>query len=103
MLIKNFKAKVTFFIKPVLTPKHWTMKRLFAILAVCAFVACNNAGKDSGEVKDSVLDKIDSTADAKMDSLRDTTEKLKDKVENSFEKTDSANEVIADTMKKRKG
>lgn len=77
------------------------MKKLLAILVVAGFLttACSNTGSSSEEVKDSVLQSIDSTQDAKIDSIQDTTEAQKDKVEASFEKTDSANAAAKDTAK----
>jgi predicted small secreted protein len=78
------------------------MKKLLVVLFASAILtACNNDGEGSSDVKDSVLEKIDSSADAKIDSLRDSTERLKEKVEETFEKTDSANRAIADTTKRR--
>ena len=72
------------------------MKRMICLLLISgSLVACNNSANDSGDVKDSILNKIDSTKDAKVDSVKDTLNKLKDKVENTFEKTDSANSAKA--------
>ena len=72
------------------------MKKLICLLVLCGgLMACNNGSNDSKDVKDSVLNKIDSTKDAKIDSLKDTAQKLKEKVENSFDKTDSANRANA--------
>ncbi len=78
------------------------MKKLFYIFFSSAvLVACNNNSDGSADVKDSVLEKIDSSTEAKIDSLKDSTERLKERVEKTFEKTDSANRAIADTSKRR--
>lgn len=70
-------------------------KLIFLLLIGGSLAACNNSSSSADNVKDSVLDKIDSTKEAKIDSLKDTTSKLKDKVEKSFQKTDSANSANA--------
>ena len=70
------------------------MKKLFVLLvAGLGFVACNDAAEGNGEVKDSVLEKIDSTGDARKDSVENATDSLEEKVENTFDKTDSANKA----------
>lgn len=70
------------------------MKKLFVLLvAGLAFVACNDAAEGTGDVKDSVIDNIDSTGEARKDSVEKATDSLENKVENSFEKTDSANKA----------
>jgi hypothetical protein len=71
------------------------MKKLFVLLvAGLTFVACNDAAEnDAEDVKDSVINKIDSTGDAREDSVENATDSLENKVENSFEKTDSANKA----------
>jgi hypothetical protein len=74
------------------------MKKLLGILSVAlVMTACNNAADADGEVKDSVLETIDSTADARIDSVKEATDSLETKVEKTFEKTDSANKAIADS------
>ena len=78
------------------------MKKILGILLISGgLVACNNSGSSSESVKDSVLEKIDSTGDAKVDSVKEANDSLKQKVENTFEKTDSANKAIADSMSKK--
>lgn len=76
-------------------------KLLFIFLSSAVLAACNNNADGSADVKDSVLEKIDSATEAKIDSLKDSTERLKEKVESTFEKTDSANKAISDTSKRR--
>ena len=72
------------------------MKRiLLALCTVVALAACNNDAASEGDVKDSVLEKIDSVGDARVDSVQKATDSLENKVENSFEKTDSANKANA--------
>ena len=75
------------------------MKKVFLSIAIVAsFAACNNDGTSTDNVKDSVLENIDSTGDARVDSLKEATDSIENRVEESFEKTDSANKAIADTM-----
>ncbi len=70
------------------------MKKLFVLLvAGLGFVACNDAADADDNVEDSVLEKIDSTGDARVDSVQEATDSLEEKVENTFEKTDSANKA----------
>ena len=64
-------------------------------------VACINEANDAENVEDSVLEKIDSTGDARRDSIKEATDSLEKVVESSFDKTDSANQAIADSAKKR--
>ncbi len=64
-------------------------------------MACNNEANDADNVEDSVLEKIDSTGDARKDSIKEATDSLEKVVESSFDKTDSANQAIADSAKKR--
>jgi len=78
------------------------MKRIFLFfLAGGLITACNNESADSGEVKDSVQKAIDSIGDARVDSVKQATDSLQQKVENTFEKTDSANKVLADSTRNR--
>ena len=77
------------------------MKRVWSVLVISAvFVACNNGGSSSETVKDSVIDKVDSIGDARADSVKEATDSVKERLENTFEKTDSANKAIADSAKK---
>lgn len=62
-------------------------------------IACNNSGSGADEKKDSVIDVIDSSAEAKVDSIQENADSVKNLVEESFEKTDSANRVVADSIK----
>lgn len=75
-------------------------KLLIAVFAAFTLAACNNDGSSTEEVKDSVLEAIDSTGDARVDSVKEATDSLEQKVENTFDKTDSANKALADTVKK---
>lgn len=76
------------------------MKRIFCVLSsLVILAACNSASESETDVKDSVLEKIDSTADARIDSVKEASDSLEQKVENTFEKTDSANKAIADSAK----
>lgn len=67
--------------------------------AAVILASCNNAADSSEEVKDSVMETIDSTGDARVDSVQEATDSLQNKVENTFDKTDSANKANADTAK----
>lgn len=79
------------------------MKKLFIILIASVFLgACNNDGASTTDVKDSVLENIDSTGDARVDSVQKATDSLENKVEATFEKTDSANKKLSDSMAKAK-
>lgn len=75
-------------------------KLIIAFFAAFTLAACNNDGSSTEEVKDSVLEAIDSTGDARVDSVKEATDSLEQKVENTFDKTDSANKALADTVKK---
>lgn len=75
-------------------------KLIIAVFAAFTLAACNNDGSSTEEVKDSVLEAIDSTGDARVDSVKEATDSLEQKVENTFDKTDSANKALADTVKK---
>ena len=78
------------------------MKKILSILWVSGvLVACNNSGSGSESVKDSILENIDSAGDAKIDSVKKAVESAKERVENNFEKTDSANKAIADSLDKK--
>lgn len=79
------------------------MKKLFIILTASVFLAaCNNDGAADADVKDSVLEKIDSTGEARVDSIQNATDSIENKVEATFEKTDSANKKISDSIAKAK-
>lgn len=60
---------------------------------------CNNNGTSSETVKDSVLEKVDSVGDSKVDSIENATDSAKERIEKTFEKTDSANRALADSVK----
>ena len=62
-------------------------------------MGCNNNGTSSETVKDSVLELVDSVGEAKVDSIENATDSAKKRIENTFEKTDSANKAIADSAK----
>lgn len=79
------------------------MKRFFGILsAALILAACNNAGESGAEVQDSVMENIDSTGEARVDSVKEATDSLQEKVEETFEKTDSANKAISGTAEGNK-
>ena len=69
------------------------------IIIVSALIGCNNDGTSSETVKDSVLEQVDSVSEAKVDSIENATDSAKERIENTFEKTDSANKAIADSTK----
>jgi PBP1b-binding outer membrane lipoprotein LpoB len=76
------------------------MKRILCVLSsVVILAACNNAADSNEEVKDSVMETIDSAGDARVDSVKEATDSLENKVENTFDKTDSANKAVADSAK----
>jgi hypothetical protein len=74
-------------------------KYLSVIIIVSALIGCNNDGTSSETVKDSVLEQVDSVSEAKVDSIENATDSAKERIENTFEKTDSANKAIADSTK----
>lgn len=70
------------------------MKKLFVVLALgVAVAACNNDGASADSVQDSVFGTLDSATDAKIDSIQETTDSVKARLEDTFEKTDSANKA----------
>ncbi len=74
------------------------MKKVFlSIVIIASLAACNNDGTSTENVQDSVLENIDSTGDARVDSIKQATDSIENKVEDTFEKTDSANKAIADS------
>ncbi len=75
-------------------------KWLFLVGTVVILFACNSEGSSGTDVKDSVLEKIDSTGEARVDSVQEATDSLQNKVEATFEKTDSANKALGDSSKK---
>ena len=78
------------------------MKKVFFLgLIAASLAACNSESGSTTDVKDSILEKIDSTADARADSLKTATDSIAKKVESTFERTDSANKAIADSMDKK--
>jgi hypothetical protein len=77
-------------------------KLLLCTLAAASMAACNSSSDNKDTVKDSVVTAIDSTGDARVDSVQNATDSLKEKTQKSFEKTDSANKVIADSAAKTK-
>ena len=75
-------------------------KKYFGIIVIIAvLMSCNSSGSSSETVKDSVLEKVDSTGDARVDSVETATDSAKERIENTFEKTDSANKAIAEPSK----
>ncbi len=74
-------------------------KFIVIVAFVGALISCNNSGSSSESVKDSVLENVDSLGNARIDSVKNATDSAKERIENSFEKTDSANKAIADSIK----
>ena len=74
-------------------------KFLSIIIIVSVLIGCNNDGTSSETVKDSVLEQVDSVGEAKVDSIENATDSAKERIENTFEKTDSANKALADSAK----
>lgn len=71
------------------------MKKLLMILALGAFVACNDsATTTTEETADSLTNKVDSSADAKIDSLETKTDSLANKI-------DSSRDAKIDTLQKK--
>jgi hypothetical protein len=78
------------------------MKKILSILCIWGvLVAFNSSGSGSESVKDSVLENIDSVGEAKIDSVKEAIDSTKERVENNFEKTDSANKALADSLDKK--
>lgn len=78
------------------------MKKIFFLsFLVSSLVACNSEGSSTTDVKDSILEKIDSTGDARVDSIQEATDSLQTRTEKNFESTDSANKVLIDSMSKK--
>jgi len=76
------------------------MKKFLGVLVIfCGLMACNSGSSSSENVKDSVLEKVDSTGEARVDSVESATDSTKERIKNTFEKTDSANKAIADSAK----
>ena len=76
------------------------MKKFFAVVAITGvLMSCNSGSSSSETVKDSVLETVDSLGDARVDSVENATDSAKERIENTFEKTDSANTAIADSAK----
>ena len=76
------------------------IKKFFAVAAITGvLMSCNSGSSSSETVKDSVLETVDSLGDARVDSVENATDSAKERIENTFEKTDSANKVIADSAK----
>lgn len=74
------------------------MKKILSILTLAVvFTACGNSGDSAESVQDSVMETIDSVADERVDSIQETTDSVKSRLENTFEKTDSANAAHAAT------
>jgi len=77
------------------------MKKLFIVLAFAgALTACNNDASSSSDVQDSLNKSLDSVEKARKDSIEDSTDRVKERIDNSFEKTDSANKALADSTNK---
>ena len=67
------------------TKKVNMKKILLALVIACSFVACDDSKTTSTteNKKDSVENKIDSTADAKKDKIDSTADAKKDKVDST--------------------
>jgi hypothetical protein len=77
------------------------MKKLVFLFAIAgALTACNNDSSSSGDIKDSLIENVDSIEKARKDSIEDSTDRVKERIDNSFDKTDSANKALADSTKK---
>ncbi|TDH29137.1 hypothetical protein EXU57_03460 [Segetibacter sp. 3557_3] len=70
------------------------MKKLLMILALGAFVACNDSATSTEETSDSLTNRVDSSADAKIDSLESKTDSLTNKI-------DSSRDAKIDTLQKK--
>ena len=69
------------------------MKKLLMILALGAFVACNDSASTTEATSDSLAEKVDSTTDQQIDSLKDQKDSLVNKL-------DSNRDATIDTLKK---
>ncbi|RYY97619.1 MAG: hypothetical protein EOO11_10395 [Chitinophagaceae bacterium] len=77
------------------------MKKLFLFtLSAGLLTACNSSGEGSETLKDSAIDSLKEVKEAKIDSVDKNMDSLMKKTEATFEKTDSANQAIADSAKK---
>ena len=65
-----------------------------------ALTACNNQAASSSDIADSLKSNVDSVEKARKDSIEDSTDRVKERIDQSFEKTDSANKALADSTKK---
>ena len=81
--------------------KNLKMKKLLFLFAIAgALTACNNDASSSSDIQDSLKHNVDSVEKARKDSLEDSTDRIKERIDQSFEKTDSANKAMADSAKK---
>jgi PBP1b-binding outer membrane lipoprotein LpoB len=77
------------------------MKKVLSIVLVFSFlISCNNEADSEAPLKDSALEKVDSTAEARIDSIKQAKDSLESMIESSFEKTDSANKALADSVRR---
>ena len=77
------------------------MKKILSIALIFSFlIGCNNEAEGDGTIKDSALEQVDSTADARIDSIKQAKDSLESMIETSFEKTDSANKALSDTVRR---
>lgn len=77
------------------------MKKFLSIaLFFSVLVGCNNEAEGEVTIKDSALEKVDSTAQARIDSIKQAKDSLESMIKTSFEKTDSANKALADSVRK---
>jgi peptidoglycan hydrolase CwlO-like protein len=77
------------------------MKKLLSIALVFSLLmSCNNEAEGDTTIKDSALEKVDSTAEARIDSIKQAKDSLESMIESTFQKTDSANKALADTVRR---
>lgn len=70
------------------------MKKFFVVIALGAFVACNDSATTTEEVKDSTVEAqkelVDSSADARINAIDSSAEAKKDQLDSTANKVDSA-------------
>lgn len=85
----------------IVCTKRVSMKKIISIALVFSFlISCNNEAEGDAPIKDSALEKVDSTAEARIDSIKQAKDSLESMIETSFEKTDSANKALADSVRR---
>lgn len=66
------------------------MKKLFIVLVLGAFVACNDSASTTDSTFDSTKEAIDSSAEVKIDAIDSSADAQKDKLDSLENKVDSA-------------